>query len=118
MTRISISDSIINLIIRDIENGNAKNIFQCNDKTLEFIKSSLMYYYKGKCIQNAFGFVKDLMLNGNPDNVMVIEGLAISPQGYLFKHMWNRIIINDQEYDIDVTAELFMKGIQLKYYPI
>lgn len=118
MTRISISDPIINLIVRDIENRNVKNIYQCNDKTLGFIKSSLMYYSKGKCIQNAFCFVKDLKLNGNQENVMVIEGLAISPQGYLFKHMWNRIIVDGKEYDIDVTAELFMEGVQLKYYPI
>lgn len=117
MTHISISDHIINHIISHLEAGNVKNICQCNDETLKLIENSLTYC-KGKCIQNAFGFVKDLKLYGNLDNVMVIEGLAISPQGYLFKHMWNRIIINNQEYDIDVTAELFMKGIQLKYYPI
>lgn len=118
MTHISFSDPIINLIVRDIENGNVKNICPCNDKTLEFIKSCLMYYCKGKCIQNAFCFVKDLKLNDHQGDVMVIEGLAISPQGFLFKHMWNRIIIDGKEYDIDVTAELFMEGLQLKYYPI
>lgn len=117
MTHVFISDHIINNVIRDLEAENAKSICKCGDMTLRFLKSSLMYC-EGKCIQNAFGFVKDLKLNGNPENVIVIEGLAISPQGYLFKHMWNRIIVNDQEYDIDVTAELFMKRVQLKYYPI
>ena len=118
MTHISISDSIINLIVSDIENGKAKNICQCNDKTFEFVKGNLMFYCKGKCIQNAFCFVKDLKLNDTEEEVMVIEGLAISPQGYLFKHMWNRIVIGGKEYDIDVTAELFMEGVLLKYYPI
>lgn len=118
MTHISFSNPLIHLIIQDIEAGNVKNICICNDTTLKFIQDSLMCC-KGKCIQNAFGFVNDLKLNDiTSPNILVIEGLAISPQGHLFKHMWNRLVIHGEEYNIDVTAELFMKGVRLKYYPI
>lgn len=70
----------------------------------------------GNCITNSYhlaAFVK------NATKKYLVEGIALSENGKIFPHMWNRFVINRESKEYDVTHDLLMKGIpSFSYFKI
>lgn len=113
------SDAFVCALVQNLEDrNNYKTICQMDEQQHSIVDFDLSFR-QGQCISNAFRLAEIVLgANTKVDKLFLVEGIVVASTGLLFKHMWNKIIINEKSYEIDVTHDLFMSNTKLVYLPI